>query len=295
MAKSPQVSHQPTVQKRTRGKPVKEFEQYLTEHTHSHVSHADYLKSPATAFLKCTIEAKDAIELCIKHFPKTENEGYTKASKDSLQYLVAASLPTIMGHFETYQRYLFAGIFDLSVYLTEFDTDKFFAKLAKETSITVDWTMLAAYRDIGQRSIGTLLSDSMTGWHDPEKVCRYFEAYSLGHQLYSKKDIERLKTLWQLRHSIGHTGGTLSFADAQKVKSLNTFGGNQIAFEKQFTFEVARKLHPIIKLGTEGLGKNFEAKVLPDTTAEQREKISEFFSVKSSVPTWLKCKDATTA
>lgn len=269
-------------------KPVKEFHQYLTQPTNGHVSHTNYLISPATAFLKYTIEAKSAIDLCSRYFPKKQNQEFTKDSLDSLQHLLSASLPTIMGHFETYQRYLFAGIFDLSVHLSGFDVNKFFENLAKDTNITIDWSRLAAHRGIGANSIGTLLSDSMTGWHDPERVNRYFGAYKLKFTPYGKDEIEKLKTLWQLRHSIAHTGGTLSLADAQKVSSLNNFGGNQIAFEKQFIFEVARKLHPIVKNTTIGLGSEFKTRLIASTTATDKKKIDSFFEVKSSIPTWLK-------
>ncbi|MBU0785144.1 MAG: hypothetical protein KJ798_14175 [Gammaproteobacteria bacterium] len=268
--------------------PVKEFHQYLTNATNSHVSHAEYLVSPAVAFLKYTVEAKSSIDLCARYFPKKVNGQFTKDSLDSLQHLISASLPTIMGHFETYQRYLFAGIFDLSVYLANFDTNKFFENLSKETNINIDWPRLAAHRGIGAHSIGTLLSDSMSGWHDPERVNRYFGAYKLPFTPYGLDAIEKLKTLWQLRHSIAHTGGTLSLADAQKVKSLNNYGGKQIAFEKQFTFEVARKLHPIVKSATVGLGTAFTTKVIPGLGTHETARINKFFEVKSSIPSWLK-------
>lgn len=269
-------------------KPTKEFHQYLTTATNAHVSHTEYLHSPATAFLKYTVEAKSAINLCARYFPKNKNNDFTKDSLDSLQHLISASLPTIMGHFETFQRYLYAGIFDLSVFLNNFDVTKFFDTLSKETNISIDWPRLAAHRDIGANSIGTLLADSMTGWHDPERVNRYFAAYKLPYTPYSASSIEKLKTLWQLRHSIAHTGGTLTRADAQKVSSLKGAGGAQIAFENQFTFEVARKLHPIVQNATQGLGLAFQKNVLPNLGQAESTKIAKFFEVKSSIPSWLK-------
>lgn len=269
-------------------KPVKEFHQYLTTATNAHVSHDDYLISPATAFLKYTVEAKSAIDLCARSFPKNQNGDFKKDSLDSMQHLVSAALPTIMGHFKTYQRYLFAGIFDFSIYISNFDAPKFFEKLSKETNITIDWPRLAAHRGIGASSIGSLLSDSMSGWHDPERVNRYFAAYGLPYTPYGSDSIEKLKTLWQLRHSIAHTGGTLTRADAQKVKSLNSFGHRQIAFEKQFVFEVARKFHPIVKRTTEGMGVAFNGKLIPGISSEDSARIAKFFEVKSSVPSWLR-------
>ncbi|WP_411360340.1 hypothetical protein [Pseudidiomarina salilacus] len=269
-------------------KPVKEFHRYLTGASNSHVSHEEYLKAPAVAFLKYTIEAKSSIDLCTRYFPKKQDGDYTKDSFDSLQHLITASLPTIMGHFETYQRYLFAGMFDMSVLLNNFDSGKFFKALSDKTNIDLDWVRLSAHRGIGATSIGTLLADSMSGWHDPERVNTYFAAYKLPYTVFGNDAQEKLKTLWQLRHSIVHTGGTLSRADAQKVNSLKSHGGEQIAFEKNFIFEVARKLHPIVKQATEGLGTAYKRNLLCGLDDAQLSSVDQFFEVKSSVSSWLR-------
>ncbi|MFL9595337.1 hypothetical protein [Aeromonas veronii] len=269
------------------GRPKKEFQEYFSESSSSHVSHADYLASPASAFLKYSIEAKSAIDLCIRHLPKNQDGNYKKDAKDSLQHLVVAVLPAVMGHFETYQRYLFAGTFDLSVYLSSFDVDGFFKKLSKETNIQIDWPRLAAYRATGASSVGALLSDSMSGWHDPERVNKYFGCFGLPFQLFPNVDKERLLTLWQLRHSIVHTGGTLTLADAQKVGSLNNSGGRNISFENNFIFEVSRKLHPLVKASTTGLGTAFINQLIDNIPESERQRIDKFFEVRSSVAVWL--------
>ncbi|MCG6318460.1 HEPN domain-containing protein [Vibrio alginolyticus] len=266
---------------------TKEFEQYLTGATSSHVSHKEYLRAPAVAFLKFTIESKNSINHCIRHFPKKNDGTYTKDSIDSLHYLVLATLPTLMGHFETYQRYLFAGMFDMSVLLKSFNTQQFFKSLSEQTNITLDWQRLAAHRGIGATSIGTVLADSMSGWHDPKRVNSYFAAFKLNYNAYGNTEQEKLLTLWQLRHSIVHTGGTLSLADAQKVKSLRKHGGSQIVFEQNFTFEVARKMHPIVQKTTEGLGEAYKRKLRDDLTNDQIKLVDDFFEVKSSTPSWL--------
>ena len=272
----------------TAGRPSKEFHQYLIGSRASHISHDEYNMSPATAFLRYCVEAKSAIDLCIRHFPKNQNDEYTKDSSDSLQHLVIASLPTIMGHFETYQRALFAGMFDMSVYWQKFDVEKFFKDLAKESTVSIDLVRLSAYRGIGSKSIGTLLADSITGWHDPKKANGYFSAFGLKFTAFGNDEIEKLRVLWQLRHSIVHTGGTLTLSDAQKVLNLSAHAGKQIAFENNFMFEVARKLHPIVKQTTTGLGKAFKQRLLPTTSEAEKEKINRFFEVKSSVSSWLR-------
>jgi hypothetical protein len=123
------------------GRPQKEFHEYLTTPSATHIGHEDYLAAPATAFLKYTVEAKCAVDLCIRQFPKKNNGNYTKDAADSLQYLVSAMVPSLMGHYETFQRYLFAGMFDRSVYLQSFDTEDFlknFPSNQKYRSISSD-------------------------------------------------------------------------------------------------------------------------------------------------------------
>lgn len=269
------------------GRVVKEFEKYLTDGADCHVGHDEYLASPATALLRYLVEAKSAIDMCARSLPKKGNGEYTQASEDSLQHIIVASLPAIMGHFETYQRYLFAGMFDLSVHLEKFDTSNFFKSLSKETNIELDWSRLAAHRATRAGSVGTLLSDSMSGWHTPEKVNKYFSCFRVNFEPFGKKERLRLNTLWQLRHSIVHTGGTLTLADAQKVSSLQGLGERNIVFEKNFVFEVARKLHPLVKASTEGLGNGFKQRLVAGVSAADRDRIDKFFEVKSSIQVWL--------
>jgi hypothetical protein len=272
-----------------KGRPVKEFHQYLIEATNNQVSHRDYLKEPAVAFLRHTIEAKSSIDLCIRTLPKKKNGELTKDSKDTVQYLAISVLPTIMGHFETYQRYLFAGMFDMSVYLQGFKVKTFLDKIVKDSKadINVDLERLAAFRNIGTNSIGFVIADNLKGWHSPERVNNYFNAFLLNHQFIANDDIKRIKLLWQLRHSIVHTGGTLTFPDAEKVEELSDWGDKTFAFKENFILEVARKLHPIIKSGTEGLGNGFISKLKPNLDAQVTDRIDEFFRVKSSMSAWL--------
>ncbi len=268
---------------------VKEFNEYLINPNSQHnFSNNDYMKHPATAFLKYTVEAKDAINFCINKFPKNNNGAYSKDSLDSLQHIVVAMLPTLMGHFETYQRYLFALMFDYSIYLADFDIEKFFKSINKSANLSIDLIRLSSYRGANSTSIGLLLSDSLPGWHNPDKVNNYFNAFDLNFQLFNTNAKKQLKILWQLRHSIVHTGGTITIPDAQKVPELKLHGNKQVVFEKTFIFEVARKIHPLIKNSTVGIGEKFINKLVEDITEEQKEKIKEVFKVKSSVAVWLR-------
>jgi len=267
----------------------KEFHQYIIEpNSRYNFSHEDYMTSPATSFLKYTTEAKDAVNFCINKFPKNTDGNYSKDSLDSLQHIVVAMLPTLMGHFETYQRYLFALMFDNSIYLKEFDIENFFKQINKISNISIDLIRLSSYRGSYKTSIGLLLSDSLPGWHNPKKVNAYFETFKLNYQFFNNDAIKHLETLWQLRHSIVHTGGTITTPDAQKVDQLKPFGEKKVAFEKHFIFEVARKLHPLIKQSTKGIGNKYIEKLVDDISEEQKNKIEKIFEVKSSVAVWLR-------
>jgi len=83
------------------GRAVKEFEKYLIDGSDCHVGHDEYIFSPATAFLRYLVEAKSAIDHCVRNLAKKSNGDFTKASEDAIQHLLVASLPAIMGHFET--------------------------------------------------------------------------------------------------------------------------------------------------------------------------------------------------
>lgn len=268
-----------------KGRLIKEFEQYLIEEINTQVSHRDYTIAPAVAFLKHTIKAKSSIDLCIRNLPRNKNKEYAKGSKDAIQHLTISVLPTIMGHFETYQKYLFAGMFDLSVYILGFDVKKFLDKTTKDVSI--DLERLAAFRNIGTSSIGFVIADNLKGWHSPEKVNSYFNAFSLNHQFFPIDDIKRIKVLWQLRHSIVHTGGTITLPDSEKITELNQWGDKTFVFQENFIYEVARKLHPIVKRGTEGLGTGFKSKLKPNLNSQVTNRIDTFFEVRSSIPVWL--------
>ena len=271
-----------------KGRPKKEFHEYIIDGEGRHVLHQDYVNSPATAFLKYTVEAKDAVNHCHQHFQKKKDGTFSKAALDSLQHILSAFLPAIMGHFETYQRYLFAGVFERSSLLQDFRVDDFFRQLKKETSsLEIDPVMMSAYRGFSA-SAGILLADSLSGWHNPEKVNRYFDAFGFNVQFFSNDDCRRLRTLWQLRHSIVHTGGTITIPDAQKVKDLSAFGDNPIVFDNQFVFEVSRKMHPLVGNATDRIAQGFKKNMLVDVPRDENNAVENLFEVKVPVPVWLK-------
>ena len=267
--------------------PKKEFQRYLVQSTYSHVLHNDYVESPASAFLRYSLDAKDSISLCTRYFPKKQDGSYTKDSQSSIEHLCSGMLPAVMGHFETFQRYLFAGIFEYSTYLNEFDTTSFFKKIEKDLSFSIDPVRLAAYRGF-DAPVGVVLADAMPGWQSPEKVNRYFKFFGFSQQFFSNSDCRQLCVLWQLRHSIVHSGGTLTLPDAQKIKELTDWGDRPVVLDDKFIFEVSRKLHPLVQGAVSRIEQDFRAKLRPNVDSEATKAINRLFQVKSKCAVWLR-------
>lgn len=268
-------------------RPRKEFQEYIVEPRDKHVTHEDYIKSPATAFLRYTVEAKDAVNHCQRHFSTNKDGTYSKDSRDSLQHILSAFLPSIMGHFETYERYLFAGVFEESGLLGDFDADQFFRYIDKNYGLEIDPIKLSAYRGF-DATVGIMLADNMPGWHNPRRVNSYFKALGFETNFFSADDCTRLNILWQLRHSIVHTGGSITLPDAQKVEGLRNFGNQPIVFDDNFVFEVSRKMHPLVKEATARLRSCFKSRMQGAIPEGAQERVDNLFKVRSSVGVWLK-------
>jgi hypothetical protein len=268
-----------------RGRPRKEFHEYIIDSAEHHILQDDYIVSPATAFLRYTVDAKDAINHCKRHFQKNNDGSYSKDSLASLHHILSAMLPSMMGHFETYERYLFAGVFEHSSFLKSFKAVRFFRELGKD--ITIDPIRLSAYRGFNT-SVGILLADNLPGWQDPERVNSYFKAFGFKTDFCSNDDCKRLMVLWQLRHSIVHTGGSITLPDAQKVDDLTPLGGKPVVFEDNFILEVSRKLHQLVKGSTGRIEQAFRNDILTSAPQKGKEAIDKLFLVKSKTSVWLR-------
>lgn len=280
--------------------PARNFEDYIIEAEHKPITLEDYAKSPATAFLRYVVSAKDAANQCLLKFKTTaRSRTYTRDALDSIHMINAGLLAAIMGNFETYQKYLFANMFEYSIYLNHFELQKCLknlkesVKAEKSTKFEVDFTRIAGYRD-SKVSVGLVLADQLSNWQSPSIVNSFFKSYGLadvhGHKLefYSNDDKEKLSVLWQMRHSIVHTASTITLPDSQKVTSLNRFGGKVISLDTQFIYEVARKLHPIIKSATENMKNVYIYNLSTGTPTDILTKINEVFKVSSTCNAWLR-------
>ena len=117
---------------------------------------------------------------------------------------------------------------------------------------------------------------------------KYFRAL-LDTDIFSDADCKNLLILWQLRHSIVHTGGSLTQPDAQKVPELMNLGGKPLAFDDRFIQEVSKKFHPLVKSATSKAEKSFKAQQVPERiTRDDQHIIDNLFLVKSKVAVWLK-------
>ena len=280
--------------------PARNFEDYIIEAEHKPITLDDYAKSPATAFLRYIVGAKDAANQCLLKFKTTARaKTYTRDALDSIHLINAGLLAAIMGNFETYQKYLFANMFEYSIYLNRFDTTRFLkalkdsVKAEKSTKFEVDFSRIAGYRN-SKVSVGLVLADQLSNWQSPPIVNSYFKSFGLedehGRKLefYSNSDKDKLSVLWQMRHSIVHTASTITLPDSQKVSSLKRFGGKVISLDTQFIYEVARKMHPIIKSATENMHSVYVHKLSAGLPADLVTKINDVFKVSSTCNAWLR-------
>jgi hypothetical protein len=247
----------------------------------------DYLERPATAFLKQAVHIGDAVNQCRRRFQRKGDTSFNKDSQDSIYRLGAAALSSLMSHFETFERSLFAGLLEATRFIPTFDVSDCCKKLQRDSSLAVDLTRLVAYRG-RPAPIGQLLADNLAAWHSPETVNSHFRAVVSDFQFFSKADSEELLVLWQLRHSAVHTGGWLTHADAQKHSALAALADRAILLNENFVEAVARRLHQIVKRSTGGIGTKFKAKLPPGLSVKDRKGVDLLFEVKSPRMSWLK-------
>lgn len=273
---------------------AKEFYQYIQLPSKASQTLENYAKSPAVAFLKYAIDAKDASCMCQNKFQKKKDGNYHKDAEDSLHVINAGLLAAIMGNFETYQKYLFAQMYEYSIYLNKFDISHF-CKMIKHGSDDIDLSLLkvSAYRD-NPMGVGLILAYQLNGWQTPSVISTYFDAFGLRGRdgkaaaIYTPENKKDLSILWQMRHSIVHTAGVITIPDSQKISQLNKLGNKDIVLDKEFIPTVARKMHKIVKSSVQRLGDAYMLNLRSDVDNSVKKRIEDIFEVKSSIPSWLK-------
>jgi hypothetical protein len=268
----------------------KKVTDYLFQPTSNagHITHTEYTAYPGTAFLKFCLEAKDSIEFCKQHFPKHPgNNRPTIESNIKIQHIVNSTLALIMGHFETYQKYLFAGTFERTIYFDRFDSAKFFKNISDKGTFELSLLHLLGYRE-EPMTAGILLADHIGAWQSPEKVNTYFNAFEFATQLFSNDDCDDLKTIWQLRHSIVHTAATITRTDAQKASDLSKIPGRNIVFTNKFIYEFVKRLHSLVYNANKRISKAVEARLKKGVSLSDKAQILSFYEVNSKNGLWLK-------
>jgi hypothetical protein len=246
----------------------------------------DYQLRPAVAFLREAVHISDAMNQCRRRFQRRKNGSFNKDSQDSVYRLGAAAFSSMMSHFETYERSLFAGIVDATRFMPDFKIEECCKRLSNDSQLNLDLSRLFAFRG-RSAPIGQLIADSLGSWHNPSRVNAHFRAIVPDFQFIGGAESEELIILWQLRHSIVHTGNWLTHADAQKVRTLVRVGDRPILLNDNFVEAVARRLHGIVGGSTKAVGTKVMGKV-SGVPGNDEKALKDLFDVSSPRKSWLK-------
>jgi len=270
------------------GKEVTEYCFSSRIHSNTSTTHEEFLKQPATAFLSFVLDAKDAIEECKTRFTKLPNYHLTRDSYSKIQNIINSTLASIMGYFETYEKHTFARIFELTTYFHSFNATKFFSKICDDRYVfPTKINNLLAYRS-SPTSVGLIVADCLSGWHNPNKVNEYFKAYWNNTAIFTSEDVNDLELLWQFRHSIVHTAGTITMPDAQKNPKLREFGNRDIIFTNKFIYELSKRFHNMVYNANARIETKLNQSISGDVPQEEKQKMLNYFAVKSKNAIWLR-------
>jgi hypothetical protein len=266
------------------------IEDYLEDVDWHRTSLVDYLDCPATTFLIYVNDAYDAFQHCRNKFTKLKDgKTFNKDSRESLQHISSALFATIMGHFETYQKSLFAGLIDRSATFEAFNIDDFLKNLKKaagDRELQINSSRMLSLRG-APAQIGYVVADSIGGWQDPNRVNAYFKSFNFKRPVFSNDILSEILTFWQLRHSIVHTGAWLTKPDAQKVAQLSKLADKPIIFQEGMINWFSRKIHQIVKnVNSELLDQAKAAQGINASNADKKELIA-FLNADSSKKQWI--------
>ena len=273
-----------------RGRPHKELTDYLPEveaGIRNLAEERSYRTHPASHFLQTVVDTENAITHCEQNFTKRRGGDYTQVSNKHLRTINRAVLPALMGHFEIFQISLFAGLVEATRMVEGFDAKIFAKELKKSYGLEINVQRSLAFRG-REVDIGDLIADSLPGWHDSSKVNGYFALVCKDSQFYSNNNIRTLNVLWQFRHSIVHTGGRLTTADAHKLTDLQGFENVRLDFEAKFLFGVARRFHTVVGKSVQRLKERFfQLRLRQNLTESEEEELQNLFECQSPRLSWL--------
>lgn len=252
---------------------------YLDVPTRDRVDHEHFLSEPFTSFLREAVHLSDAFSHCRRHFPKKKSGDYTKDSLHSLQEIASPILAGLLSNLELFQRSVYAGLFDLTHRIPGFSS-KGLIKGLKEAEVSVTINNVIGYRGI-KAAAGDIVADALTGWHDPTKVNGYFKGLLNIEPFYDKKQCDELSVLWQLRHGIVHTGGTLTPPDSQKVSQLNEYANRPIVFRPQMVEGIVIWFHKLLKAVNETFYPKVKGRFKSGYVGDVKTALDELFRLDS--------------
>lgn len=266
------------------------IEDYLVDVDWHRTSLDDYLDCPATTFLIYVNDAYDAFQHCRNKFTKLKDgKSFNKDSLESLRHISSALFATVMGHFETYQKSLFAGLVDRSATFTSFNIENFLTNLkkaAKDRELQINASRMLSLRG-APAQVGYVVADSIGSWQNPERVNAYFKSFGFPRPIFPNDTLSEIVTFWQLRHSIVHTGAWLTKPDAQKIPNLADFADGAIIFDPAMINWFCRKIHQVVRVTNEELLTQAKIAQGPDVERSDVRSIEKFLAATSSKKQWM--------
>ncbi len=259
---------------------------YIDTPCQDRVSHEDFLHEPFTAFLRQAVHLSDAFNHCKRHFPKKKNGDYNKDSLHSLQEIASPILAGLLSNLELFQRSVYGGLFDLTHKIPDY-TPSALVKNLKAANIDIGIQHVIGYRGT-KAATGDMVADALPGWHEPRKVNNYFRGMLNVEPFYTDQQDEELSVLWQLRHSIVHTGGTLTFPDSQKLRALGILGNRAVVFRPQMVDAVVIWFHTLLKAVHSSFFPKVKGRFKEGYSGETKSAIDRLFALDSPRKAWLK-------
>ncbi len=258
---------------------------YLTEPVADRVNYQDFIEQPFYAFLRQAVHISDAFNECLRHFPKKINDEYTKDALHSMQEIASPLLASLMSNIELFQRCLYAKLFDLTYFIPDFKP-KNLAQALKNAEVEVGVLHLVSYRG-NPTAAGGIIADAMTGWHDPLRVNGYFKVLLNIEPFYPEDVVQEISILWQMRHSIVHTGGTFTVPDAQKLEALNGLGGKAVVLRPLAINSLVIRFHKILCQVHQGFYPKVKSRFKTGYEGDVKKQIDELFHLDSPRKAWL--------
>lgn len=137
----------------------------------------------------------------------------------------------------------------------EFTMKDFIAQTLDTTHIyddaakTWDWLSIDVPTVMSTREgftrLGAVLIHPLVGWQTPETLnSRYLDVYKC--QPVAKDEIQALRDLWIIRHSIAHNGGVVTEPDARRLRAPN-LANQPVLVDREYLAETVIFLRRIVQ------------------------------------------------